>query len=101
VITGLSIVKKGKSSSYFDGSDSNGKMKLQIMGFRGGQHKASNEEDPCMSGKGLEQVGLLTFIQNHPDTIRSVFVHKCTDDNITGQGRSSHHTDANHLRAGI
>ena len=38
VITTLSIVKKGKSSSYFDESGSEGSLKLQIVGFRGGQH---------------------------------------------------------------
>lgn len=40
VVTGLSIVKKGKKNSYFDGSVSDGKTKLRIVGFRGGQHKA-------------------------------------------------------------
>ena len=39
VVTG-SIVKKGKKNSYFDGSVSDGKTKLRIVGFRGGQHKA-------------------------------------------------------------
>ena len=39
VITGLSIVKKGKKS-YFDGNVSDGKTKLRIVGFQGGQHKA-------------------------------------------------------------
>ena len=39
-VTGLSIVKKGKKNSYFDGSVSDGKTKLRIVGFRGGQHKA-------------------------------------------------------------
>ena len=38
VITGLSTMKKGKSSSYFDGSVSDGMLKLQIAGFRGRQH---------------------------------------------------------------
>ena len=36
VVTGL---KKGKKNFYFDGSVSDGKMKLRIMGFRGRQHK--------------------------------------------------------------
>ena len=50
VVTGLSTVKKGKKNSYSDGSVSDGKTKLRIMGFRGGQHKAIkdffNKEDP-------------------------------------------------------
>ena len=33
VVTGLSIVKKGKKNSYFDGSVSNGKTKLRIVVF--------------------------------------------------------------------
>ena len=33
-------MKKGKKNSYFDGSVSDGKTKLRIVGFQGGQHKA-------------------------------------------------------------
>jgi hypothetical protein len=43
VITDLSVVKKGKSSSYFHGSVSDGKTKLQIVRFTKGQYKAIKE----------------------------------------------------------
>ena len=42
VDTDLSAVKKGKNSSFFDGSISDGTMKMRIVGFRAGQHKIMN-----------------------------------------------------------
>ena len=43
VVTGLSILKKGRNSSFFNGSISDGTTKLRIVGFRGGQHKLMTE----------------------------------------------------------
>ena len=36
-------------------------------------------------GKGLEQLGILTLIRSHPETLRPVFVHKCTEATITAE----------------
>jgi hypothetical protein len=43
IVTGLLTVKKGKNSSFFDGSISDGTLKMRIVGFRTAQHKIMNE----------------------------------------------------------
>ena len=48
-------------------------------------------------GKGLEQFGILTIIRSHPETLRPVFVRKCTEATITPEDLlgliSCSHTD--------
>ena len=67
-------------------------------------HEVINKRDMQITafGKGLEQLGLLTLIRNHPETLKPVFVHK-SKASITAEGfldllSSSRPNDANHLR---
>ena len=39
VISSLSSIKKGRKSNYFDGTVSDGKSKLRLVGFSQGQQK--------------------------------------------------------------
>ena len=43
MVTSLSLMKKGRNANYFEGTVSDGTVKLRLIGFNSGQHKVMND----------------------------------------------------------